>query len=94
VRPEDGQALERADFGWTPVDGAFGYRFEVGDGTTFSAIVFSEDLGTHEYMPVIMMLPWPSNGSLYWRVSSFDRFGFQGIPSDSRSMRMPIGTGR
>ena len=31
IRPEDGQALQRADFGWTPVDGALGYRFEVGE---------------------------------------------------------------
>jgi hypothetical protein len=94
LRPEEVQVLQRVEFGWTSVDGALGYRFEVGDGTSFNAVVLAEDLGTPEYAPVIEMLPWPTDGSLYWRVSSFDRFGFQRIPSDARSMRLPTGVGR
>ena len=68
---------------------AFGYRFEVATGADFVDLVFQDDVPDTDYRPSLLLLPWPDDGVLYWRLASFDRFGFLGIPSEPRRMRLP-----
>jgi len=89
VKPGDGEALRRAAFTWTVAPDAFGYRFEVATGADFVDLVFQDDVPDTDYRPSLLLLPWPDGGVLYWRLASFDRFGFLGIPSEPRSMRLP-----
>lgn len=91
VRPEDGAALRRPAFLWTSADDAFGYRFEVATGPDFVDLVYQDDVVDPDYRPSMLLLPWPDDGLLYWRIASFDRFGFLGIPSAPRAMRLPSG---
>ncbi len=93
TRPDDGVALRRPWFAWTPVPAAFGYRFEVATGRDFVDLVYSDNLPDPDYQPSLLMLPWPEDGVLHWRIASFDRFGFLGIPSVPRSMELPTSTG-
>jgi hypothetical protein len=93
TRPDDGVALRKPWFAWTPVPDAFGYRFEVATGRDFVDLVYSDDLPDPDYRPSLLMLPWPDDGVLHWRIASFDRFGFLGIPSAPRSMALPTATG-
>jgi hypothetical protein len=90
--PDDGAALRRPWFAWTPRDEAFGYRFEVAVGPDFADLVYQDDVPDPSYRPSILMLPWPDDGDLFWRIASFDRFGFLGVPSAPRRMSLPTGT--
>ncbi len=87
--PDDGVALRKPWFAWTPVPEAFGYRFEVATGRDFVDLVYADDIPDPAYRPSLLVLPWPEDGVLHWRVASFDRFGFLGIPSVPRSMALP-----
>mgnify|MGYP000598249219 CR=1 FL=1 len=89
TRPDDGVALRLPWFAWTPVPEAFGYRFEVATGPDFVDLVYSDDVPDPSYRPSLLLLPWPDDGVLHWRIASFDRFGFLGIPSMPRSMGLP-----
>lgn len=92
VRPQLGEPLRRPDFVWTAVDGALGYRVEIAAASDFSAIVHVESVPDPSWMPALLFLPYRVEG-LYWRVSSFDRVGFQGPPSDPRQLVVPPGVG-
>jgi hypothetical protein len=89
--PDANTALRRPWFTWAPMAEAFGYRFEVAATPDFVDLVFSDDVPDPEYRPSLLLLPWPNDGVLHWRISSFDRFGFLGIPSEPRAMRLPTG---
>jgi hypothetical protein len=89
LRPGDGEALRRAVFTWTVAPEAFGYRFEVATGPDFVDLVFADDVPDPSYQPSLLLLPWPDDGVLFWRLATFDRFGFLGIPSEPRAMKLP-----
>jgi len=90
--PADGAALRRPDFTWTGVDGALGYRIEVSTAADFSELVLVEDVTSVAWYPEIFFVPFRVPG-LWWRVSSFDRTGFMGVPSDPRMLQFPTGMG-
>ena len=91
--PEDGAVLRRPRFVWTPVSDAFGYRIEVAATPDFVDVVYQDDVPDPLYQPSLMMLPWPDDGELHWRIATFDRFGFLGVPSDGRRLRWPSAGG-
>jgi hypothetical protein len=91
-RPADGAALRRPDFDWVPVDRALGYRVEIAADPDFTALVRVEDVDAAEWRPADLFLPYRVPG-LWWRVSSFDRTGFLGRPSDPRALAVPEGVG-
>lgn len=94
TRPGEGEELVRPRFEWEPVESALGYRLEIAADPSFQEVLQSEDVSDIPWSPPVFMLPWPSSGSLYWRVSSFDRLGFVGLPSKAMAMRLPEGVGR
>lgn len=91
-RPTDGEALRRPDFAWSAVDRALGYRVEIATTPDFADIVYSEDVGGSPWRPDTLFLPFAGPG-LWWRVASFDRTGFLGVPSDARRLTLPAGVG-
>jgi hypothetical protein len=90
--PGDGAPLRRPDFRWRPVDGAFGYRVEFSVTEDFSELVMVEYIDSHEWFPEALFFPFRVPG-LWWRVASFDRTGFLGIPSDPHALEFPAGVG-
>ncbi len=91
-RPQLDQPLRRPDFGWTPVQGALGYRVEIATTSDFSAIVTAEGVPEPSWSPQLLFLPYRVEG-LWWRVAAFDRVGFLGFPSEPRALVMPAGVG-
>mgnify|MGYP000135283706 CR=1 FL=1 len=89
TRPDVDAMLIRADFAWTDVKGALGYRVEFAADPDFTEILWSEDVAGSPWHPAVLMLPWGTSASLHWRLSSFDRLGFLGIPSAGRSLKLP-----
>lgn len=89
TRPEVDAMLIRADFAWTSVEGALGYRVEFAADPDFTEILWSEDVAGSPWHPAVLMLPWGTTASLHWRLSSFDRLGFLGIPSAGRALKLP-----
>ncbi|MCB9764309.1 MAG: LysM peptidoglycan-binding domain-containing protein [Alphaproteobacteria bacterium] len=87
--PDAGLPLRVPDFEWTPVDRALGYVLEIGLDAEFRDIVLLEDLPGPAYAPELLIVPWREDG-LWWRVTSYDRMGFMGVPSDPRPQRFPI----
>ncbi len=92
VRPRDGAALRRPDFTWEPVDRALGYRVEIATSADFTHVVTTREVADPEWHPELLYVPYRVDG-LYWRVSSFDRTGFLGIPSVPRQLTFPAGVG-
>lgn len=92
VRPQDGAALRRPDFTWEPVERALGYRVEIASNADFTHIVVVEEVADPEWHPELLFVPYRVDG-LWWRVSSFDRTGFLGIPSVPRQLKFPMGVG-
>jgi len=90
TRPGVDASLIRADFAWTTVEGALGYRVEFASDADFSEVLWSEDVAGSPWHPAVLMLPWGSTERLYWRLSSFDRLGFLGIPSSARALKLPM----
>lgn len=94
TRPGDGDELVRPTFEWTPVEQALGYRVEFAADPSFTEVLQSQNVGATPWSPVVFTLPWPSSGALFWRVASFDRLGFLGVPSAAFAMNLPKGVGR
>jgi hypothetical protein len=92
VRPRDGESLRRPDFVWEPVDRALGYRVEIASTPDFTHVLVAQAVDVPEWRPNMLMVPYRGDG-LWWRVSSFDRTGFMGIPSVPRELVFPIGVG-
>lgn len=89
LSPEDGATLLRPDFEWATVRGALGYRFEMGGGAAFQEVLYQEDVPETTHAPLTLMLPYNQLDAVYWRVASFDRFGFLGVPSEPRKLVFP-----
>lgn len=87
--PEPGAMLSRLRFTWKPAPDAFAYRFELATAPAFTEVLYIEDTGDPAYRPGLMLLPTDVRRPLYWRVSVFDRLGFQGMPSDPRAFTLP-----
>lgn len=87
-RPGDGAPLLVHDFSWTPVEGALGYAIEISGAPDFSDIVYRDETPGSPYLPASLFLPNKLRG-LWWRVTSFDYAGFEGVPSAPRRMVAP-----
>ena len=92
IRPEIDAQLRWTDFGWTPVPEAFLYLVEFSRDEDFTDIVHLHDVEGTLWQPPYLVLPYRSP-ALYWRVSAFDLLGFEGMPSDPRSLQIPPGIG-
>lgn len=88
--PGAGEVFRRADFVWTPVPAALGYRVELSVAADFSEVVHVEEMPAALWAPSLLMLPYRAPG-LWWRIASFDRAGFLGPPSGARGMVFPAG---
>lgn len=93
IAPAEGAVLLRADFGWTPVPGALGYRLQIASAPDFSDIVFASEIPQATWEAEALMLPYRVSGH-WWRITSFDLTGFEGPPSDPRRFVLPQGIGR
>jgi len=71
---------------------SLGYRVELAITPDFSELVVVEDVSGTVWAPELLMVPFRVEG-LWWRVATYDRFGFLGIPSDQRALRFPAGVG-
>ena len=92
VLPGDDDVLRRPDFTWRPVDRALGYRVEVSLSPAFGELVVVEDVARPSWTPEMLVIPYRVPG-MWWRISSFDRTGFLGLPGDPRHLVHPAGTG-
>ncbi len=88
IAPADGATLRHPDFSWSPVGRALGYRVQVSTRPDFSRVVQQQDVPATVWQPDFLMLPSSAVG-VWWRVSSFDRFGFEGPPSEPRQLLLP-----
>lgn len=88
--PDNRQRLLVPDFAWTPVERALGYRVELATDAEFTRLVRRVEVGRASWSPSQLFLPYLVP-ELHWRVVSFDRLGFEGIPSPARELRFPRG---
>ncbi|MCB9674118.1 MAG: hypothetical protein H6737_03325 [Alphaproteobacteria bacterium] len=88
-KPPDATPLVRPSFGWDTVDGALGYRIEIALDEAFGDVAYAEDVPDARYDTRILMLPYDRGDRAWWRVAAFDRFGFLGVPSQARTIRLP-----
>lgn len=91
-RPTGGDPLRVPDFVWSPVDRALGYRVEIASSPDFADILMLEDVSAALWQAEVLLLPFRVQG-WWWRVSSFDRTGFLGVPSDPAALSIPPGVG-
>jgi hypothetical protein len=89
IAPADPSVLLRPAFRWDAVEGALGYRFEIGGSVDFREVLYREDTPETAYQPVSLQLQYDQLDRVFWRVSAFDRFGFQGLPSDPSMLTFP-----
>lgn len=90
IKPQEAQVLKVPDFAWAPVDDAFGYVIEVASEPTFGALVLRQRVPEPRFAPPRLLLPARTVG-VWWRIVVFDALGFEGIPSESRWVRLPDG---
>ena len=88
IRPDNDAVLLWPDFTWTPVDRALGYRVQISSSPDFARILHQEDVPYPEWRPDFLMLPVDVS-ALWWRVTSFDRLGFESPPSNPRRLQLP-----
>ena len=88
IRPDNDAVLVWPDFTWTPVDRALGYRVQISSSPDFARILHQEDVPYPEWRPDFLLLPVDVS-SLWWRVTSFDRLGFESPPSNPRRLQVP-----
>ena len=69
-----------------------GYRVEVSLSPAFDELVVVEDVARPSWTPEMLVIPYRVPG-MWWRISSFDRTGFLGLPGDPRHLVHPAGTG-
>jgi len=89
IRPESDAVLLRPDFTWTPVERALGYRVQISSTPDFARILHQEDTAYPEWRPDFLLLPVDVS-ALWWRVTSFDRLGFESPPSSPRRLQLPV----
>lgn len=90
--PEDGAPLRWPDFQWQAVPRALGYRVQIATTPDFTEIAQQVDVPFPEWKPDFLLLPYRVAG-YWWRVAPLDRFGFEGVPSAERRLRVPAGVG-
>jgi hypothetical protein len=90
--PAEDAPLRFADFSWSAVDRALGYRVELAVSPAFDEVVVTWDVGLPAWRPDLLLVPYRVPG-LWWRVSAFDRTGFLGLPSEGRHVAFPEGVG-
>jgi hypothetical protein len=88
LRPESDAVLVWPDFTWTPVERALGYRVQISSTADFARILHQEDVPYPEWRPDFLLLPVDVS-ALWWRVTSFDRLGFESMPSSPRRLQLP-----
>ena len=88
--PDNRERLLVPNFAWTPVERALGYRVELATDPEFTRLVRRVEVGRASWTPSQLFLPYLIP-ALHWRVVSFDRLGFEGIPSKARELRFPRG---
>ncbi len=88
IHPLGPAPLLRASFAWSPRDRALGYRVEIAASADFSDLVQVEDVPSATWDPEVLSLPYRVVG-LWWRVASFDRTGYLGIPSAGAAIVVP-----
>jgi hypothetical protein len=92
TEPASGTELRIPDFSWVPVEEALGYKIEFSATEDFSDLVRIQYVPDRLWQPQRFALPYRIPG-LYWRVTSYDRLGFEGVPSQDRSLLFPAGVG-
>ncbi len=92
LSPDDGAALVRPDFSWHPTETALGYRIELATDEHFIEVMAIEEVADPHWRPDLLFLPYRVRG-YWWRVSTFDRVGFVGAPSETRRLTVPAGAG-
>lgn len=90
LTPAPAEPLRHADFAWSSAELALGYRFELSTDAAFSTLLRQEDVPGTVFSPELLFLP-VREPQLYWRVASFDRMGFLGLPTEARSVMLPKG---
>lgn len=90
--PLTGAELRVPDFTWTPVEQALGYKIEFSATGDFSDLVVVDYVPGSPYEPERFALPYRVPG-LHWRVTSYDRLGFEGLPSEGHELHFPAGVG-
>lgn len=88
LEPGMGQPQLRGRFVWTAVAPAAAYGLEVAHDRAFSQVVMADQVALPIYAPSGLLLPYRPAG-LWWRVTSFDELGFQGLPSEPFWMTFP-----
>jgi hypothetical protein len=88
--PADEAPFRRPDFYWSPVDRALGYRLELASDADFQSLLMVRDVPGSPWLPDYLMLPYQLE-RLYWRVSSYDRNGYYGVPSGAHRLNFPEG---
>ncbi len=88
--PADEAAFRRPDFYWRPVERALGYRVELASDAEFQSMLLMRDVPGSPWLPPYLMLPYQVE-RLYWRVSSYDRNGYYGVPSEAHRLNFPEG---
>ncbi len=88
--PADEAAFRRPDFYWTPVDRAMGYRLELASDGDFQSLLVVRDVPSSPWLPDYLMLPYRVE-RMYWRIISYDRNGYYGVPSEARRLNFPEG---
>ncbi len=92
LTPDANAPLRRPDFTWEPVPFSAGYRVELSASPYFTDIVEAIDVPEARWEPDLLFVPTRIPG-LWWRIAAYDRFGFLGVPSEGRPLRLPGGVG-
>lgn len=92
ISPDDGAPLRVPSFSWRSVEDALGYYLELADSPDFAVLVAREQVASTSWEPSHLVLPYRGRG-LWWRITSIDRAGFEGLPSKPRSLSLPLGVG-
>ena len=87
--PDDGAVLRTADFRWTEAPAALGYWVEIAEDGEFSQMVRRVRLPEEQWQPERLFLSTTASKRWYWRIVTFDRAGFEGLPSAVRAFALP-----
>lgn len=90
IAPLHDAILRVPDFSWSPAPAAFGYIVEIARGEGFEELVLRQSFGDPAWAPPYLLLPEQSEG-LWWRITTFDLAGFEGVPSEARRFLLPQG---
>ncbi|MCB9680320.1 MAG: LysM peptidoglycan-binding domain-containing protein [Alphaproteobacteria bacterium] len=88
-RPEADAPLVDAVFDWVPASEAVAYFLEVGRDRELSDPLMRINVLAGPWLPAQLRLPVVRKG-LWWRVSTVDALGFEGVPSPSRRFTIPV----